>query len=86
MPAHERFGLNDRVGIKGRGKPSIELEEEPAITVCEPDPAPQLAPQHDQLMSECCVLGFKPAPRVVLIAPLLDDELRFLQAVQDLLG
>ena len=35
-----------------------------AITVGKPDPAAQLAPQHDQLMAERCVLGFKPALRL----------------------
>ena len=52
MPTHERFGLDDRDGVEDRGKPSIQLDEEPAIAVRQLDPAPQLAPQHGQLTSE----------------------------------
>ena len=40
------------------------LDEEPAIAVCEFDTPAQLAPQNDQLMSECHVLCFKPALRL----------------------
>jgi hypothetical protein len=46
------------------GKPSIQLDEEQAIAVREPNAAVQLTPQHDQLMSEYRVLGFKPALRL----------------------
>jgi hypothetical protein len=42
------FDRADEVlGTHNRGKPSIELDEEPAIAVRESDPAAQLAPQHD---------------------------------------
>jgi hypothetical protein len=40
------------------------LDKEPAIVVCEPDPALQFTPQNDQLMSERRVLGFKPTLRL----------------------
>jgi hypothetical protein len=40
------------------------LDKEPAIVVCEPDPALHLTPQNDQLMSERRVLGFKSALRL----------------------
>ena len=60
MPSHECFGLDDRDGVKNRGKPSIQLHEEPAVTVRKLDTVAQLAPQHDQLLSERRMLGFKP--------------------------
>jgi hypothetical protein len=43
---HERLGTNDREDLKDRGKPSIELDEKPAIVVREPDPALHLASQN----------------------------------------
>jgi hypothetical protein len=64
MPPHERFGVDDCDGVQDRGKPSIQLDEEQAIAVREPNAAAQLAPQNDQLMSQCRVLGFKPALRL----------------------
>ena len=64
MPAHERLGLNDRDHLQDRRKPSIELDKEPAVAVGEPDPALQLSPQNDQLMSERRILCFKPALRL----------------------
>jgi hypothetical protein len=47
---HERLGTNDREDLKDRGKPSIELDEKPAIVVREPDPARHLAPENVQLI------------------------------------
>jgi hypothetical protein len=44
--------------------PSVQLDEEPAIIVGEPDPALHLTPQNDQLMPECRILCFKPALRL----------------------
>ena len=38
MPPHERLGLNDRDDLQDRRKPSIQLDQEPAIVVREPDP------------------------------------------------
>jgi hypothetical protein len=49
---------------KRQGKPSIHLEEEPAIVVREPGPAGHPAPQNDQLMSERSILSLKPALRL----------------------
>ena len=63
MPTDERFGLNDCDDIQDRGEPSIQLDEEPAIAVRQPDATVQLTPQHDQLFSERRVLGFKSALR-----------------------
>jgi hypothetical protein len=64
MPTHKCFGLNDSDGVDDRGKPSIQLDEEPSISVREPHAAAQLAPQYDQLMSQRRVLGFKSALRL----------------------
>ena len=64
MPTDERFGTDDRNGLQDQRKPSIQLDKEPAIAVRELDPAPQLAPQHDQLMSERRVLCLKSALRL----------------------
>jgi hypothetical protein len=64
MPPHERLRLDDREDLQNRRKPAIQLDKEPAIVVCEPDPALHLTPQNDQLMSERRVLGFKPALRL----------------------
>ena len=60
MPTHERLGTDDRKDLQNRRKPSIQLDKEPAIAVREPDPARNLTPQNDQLMSECRILCFKP--------------------------
>ena len=38
----------------------MELNEEPAVVVSETSPAPQLAPQDHQLMSERSILSLKP--------------------------
>jgi hypothetical protein len=64
MPTHERLGTDNREDLQDRRKPTIQLDKEPAIVACEPDPALHLTPQNDQLMSECCVLGFKLALRL----------------------
>src|SRR5450759_4290 len=64
MPPHERLRLDDREDLQNRRKPPIQLDKEPAIVVCEPDPALHLTPQNDQLMSERRVLGFKLALRL----------------------
>jgi len=64
MPTHQRLGLDDRENLQGRRKPSIQLDQEPAIVVRELDPALHLTPQNDQLMPKCRVLCFKPALRL----------------------
>jgi len=64
MPTHKRLGLDDRQDLQDRRKPSIELDQEPAIVVRKPGPAAHLTPQNDQLMSECRILRLKPALRL----------------------
>jgi hypothetical protein len=60
MPTDERLGDD----LQGRWKPSIQLDEEQAIVVREPDAAVHLTPQHRQLTSERRILSFKPALRL----------------------
>ena len=64
MPTNERLGSDDRKNLQDRREPSIQLDKEPAIAVREPDPPVHLTPQDDQLMSERCILCFKPALRL----------------------
>jgi hypothetical protein len=45
MPTHERLGPDDREDLQDRWKPAIQLDEEPAIIVREPDATMQLTPQ-----------------------------------------
>jgi hypothetical protein len=64
MPTHQRFRLDNPHDLQDRRKPSIHLEEEPAIIVREPGPAGHLTPQNDQLMSKRSILCLKPALRL----------------------
>ena len=41
MPAHQRLGTDDRKNLQDRRTPSIQLDKEPAIIVCEPDATTQ---------------------------------------------
>jgi hypothetical protein len=64
MPTYQRLGPDDRENLHDRRKPSIQLDQEPAIIVREPDPALYPTPQNDQLMAERRILGFKPQLRL----------------------
>src|SRR6476646_1927986 len=64
MPAHQRLGTEDRDVLQDRRKPTIELDEEPAIVVRKLGPPPHLASQDDQLMSERRILCLKSALRL----------------------
>jgi hypothetical protein len=64
MPPHQRLRLENCNDLQDRRKPSIHLEEEPAIVVGKPGPDGHLAPQKDQLMSERSILSLKPALRL----------------------
>ena len=59
MPADKRLGPDDSENLQDRRKPPIELDEEQAVVLREPDPTAHLTAQHDQLMSEYRVLCFK---------------------------
>src|ERR1700758_3556623 len=64
MPPHQLLRLNNRNDLQDRWKPSIHLDEEPAVVVGRLSPTPHPAPQDDQLMSEHCILRLKPALRL----------------------
>src|SRR5215472_11792737 len=63
MPSHQRLGPDSRHRLHDRWKPPIQLEEEQAIAVREPDPTTHLALKHNQLMSERGILSLKSADR-----------------------
>jgi hypothetical protein len=60
----ERLGTDDRDNVHNRWKPATNLDEKQTVAVRELNPTPDLAAQHDQLMSEHHILGFKPALRL----------------------
>jgi hypothetical protein len=66
MPTHEGLGLrlDDRDGLEDRRKPSIQLDQEQAISVRELDTTAHPPLQHNQLMAERRVLGLKSALRL----------------------
>jgi hypothetical protein len=64
MPTHERLGLDDREDLQDRWKPAIQLNEEPAIMVRDPDATMQPPPQDNQLMSKHHIPWFKPQLRL----------------------
>src|ERR1700687_1290449 len=64
MPTHARLGRDDREDLQDRRNPAVQLDEEPAIMVREPDATMQPAPQDMQLMSKHRVLSFKPQLRL----------------------
>jgi hypothetical protein len=64
MPRHRRFRLDNRNDRQDRWKPSIHLDEEPAIVVGRLSATPHPAPQDDQRMSEHRILRLKPALRL----------------------
>jgi transposase len=64
VPTHERLRPDDRENLQDRRKPAIQLDQEPAIMVREPDATRQPTPQDNQLMSKHRVLGFKPQLRL----------------------
>jgi len=64
MPAKQRLGADNREGIEHRQKPSVTLDEKPAIGVCQRHPTVHFASQNDQLLPERRVLGLELAPRL----------------------
>ena len=59
MPADESLGADDCYDLQDRWKPSIQLDQEQAITIREPDATAHLPLQYDQLLSERRVLCLK---------------------------
>jgi hypothetical protein len=59
MPAHKGLWPNDHHGLEDRWAPTIKLNEEQAIAVCELDPTAHLALQYNQLLPQRGILCFK---------------------------
>src|ERR1700738_5491404 len=64
VPTHERLGPDDCENLQDRRKPAIQLNQEPAIMVREPDATRQPTPHDNQLMSKHRVLSLKPQLRL----------------------
>jgi hypothetical protein len=64
MPPHQRLRLENCNDLQDRWKPSIHLDEEPAVVVGRLSSTPHPAPQDDRLMSEHRILTFKPQLRL----------------------
>jgi hypothetical protein len=64
MPTHEGLRSDDRDGIEDRWKPSIQLDEEQAVSVAEVNATTRPPLQYDQLTSERHVLSLKSALRL----------------------
>src|SRR5215813_10350865 len=64
MPTHEGRGPDDRDGLEDRWKPSIQLNQEQAISARQLDATAHPPLQDDQLTPERCVLGLKSALRL----------------------
>jgi hypothetical protein len=63
MPPNERLRPNDLKDRQDRRKPAIKLDEKQSIAVGQPNPAPALSLQHDQLLSERRDLRLEPRLR-----------------------
>jgi hypothetical protein len=61
VPTHESLGPDDRDGLEDRWKPSIQRDQEQAITIRELDATAYPPLQHDHLTSKCRVLCLKSA-------------------------
>src|ERR1700740_2590905 len=64
MPPHQRLRLDNCNELQDRWKPSIHLDEEPAVVVGRLSSTPHPTPQDDQLMSEHRILSYKPQLRL----------------------
>ena len=64
MPAHEGLGPDDRDGLEDRWKPTIQLDEEQAITGRKVNTTAHLALQDNQLVPEHGILCLKSATRL----------------------
>jgi hypothetical protein len=64
MPTHQGLGPDDHDGPEDRWEPSIQLDQEQTIPICELDTTPHPPLQHNQLMTERRVLCLKSALRL----------------------
>jgi len=56
--------MADRDDLQDRRKPSIQLDKEQAIAVRKPDASVDYPAEHNNLVPERSIFGFKPAPRL----------------------
>src|SRR5712691_11769272 len=63
-PPNERLWTDDRDDLQNRRKPSIQLDKEHAIAVRKPDAPIYYPPQHNHLVPERSIFGFKLARRL----------------------
>ena len=68
------FRADDRKDLKDRRKPSIQLDQKPAIIVRQPNAVRHLSSQNNQLMSERRILCLKPTLRLEWRGQDGDDE------------
>src|ERR1700694_5863031 len=64
VPTHKCLGPDDCENLQNRRKTAIQLDQEPAIVVREPDATRQPTPHDIQLMLKHRVLSFKPQLRL----------------------
>jgi hypothetical protein len=64
MPSHQGLGPDDRDGLEDRWKPSIQLDQEQAISIRELDTTANPPLQNNQLISERSVLCLKSTLRL----------------------
>jgi hypothetical protein len=64
MPPNERLRPDNGENLQDRRKPAIQLDQEPAVLVREPDATMQPPLQDNQLLSEHRVLSLKPQLRL----------------------
>jgi hypothetical protein len=64
MPTDKGLGADDRDGLEDRWKPSIQLDQEQAIAICELDATAHHPLQHNQLMAKRSILCLKSALRL----------------------
>ena len=64
MPSQQGLGPDDRDGLEDRWKPSIQLDQEQAISVRELDTTANPPLQNNQLISERSVLCLKSTLRL----------------------
>src|SRR5262249_6651215 len=64
MPTDQGLGADDRHDLLDRRKPSIQLDKEQAIAVRKSDASVDYPTQHNHLVSERRIFGFKSALRL----------------------
>ena len=63
MPTNQRLGPNDVNDLENGREPAIQLDEEKAVAIGQPNPAPALPLQHDQLLPQRRDLSLEPRLR-----------------------